>query len=403
MARWFQSDRKFLVYAVALFVLGGTLQWWHLSVREELGMPLDAQQGSADLVKAGIYSLGSVRGLVATALWMEVTDARYKRDYVRLKGDCDLLMEIQPNFTSTCKFLAYTEVFDLTDQMPGLDEKYYWVRSGLNILDQGYRRNRRESALPSELGFLYSFRFNELRDDGAALALKDATSPRKDESFNDPPDMYLSDRHQLAPLDGPPDFAFQPSSTAKPRWSLQMLMPDGIHILRQPRCIECFYWSEYYNQLAAAEPDANLQAILTDLQDCHKRIAWYSDWPEARAHLQMARDINVRLDEDALKRGMTLYDAFRENFMGEYFYLLLDALPRRARSAQERDEMAAEVRKQWAWYQSYFQPPRYPKQAIFTSPRQAADWYAQEQQGEVAGWDANHPDDHFTFFEQLPR
>ncbi|HTL51673.1 MAG TPA: hypothetical protein VL860_03765, partial [Planctomycetota bacterium] len=194
------SEKRFLVMGCLLFLLGGFLQWWHLNTRASFEMPISAQEGRADLVKAGIYSLGSVRGLVATVLWMEVIDAKHRRDYVRLKGNCDLLMEVQPKFTSTCKFLAYSEIYDLSDQMPGIDEKYYWIRSGLNILDAGYRRNLRESALPENLANHYNFRFNELREDGARLADKDARSPRPSGADPDPADRQLSDRHALCPL-----------------------------------------------------------------------------------------------------------------------------------------------------------------------------------------------------------
>lgn len=395
LKNWLATENRFLVWALGLLLLGATLQAWHLAQRRALEMPISAQEGSGDLVKAGIYSLGSVRGLVATALWMEVVDAKNQRDFVRLKGNCDLLMEVQPKFTSTAKFLAYTEIYDLPDQMPGIDEKYYWVRSGLNILDAGYRRNTFSAALPQQLALNYNFRFSDLKSDGAALAERDAlaTRPVPTDLRADAP--VSSDWVALCPVDR------LPGDTA-PRYSLPSTLADGKTPVVRRRCIECFYWTLYYGSQAARKNDANFQSIYTDIQDCHKKIAWYSDWPTARRHLIAARDCNVLMDSDAARRNLPYNDGFRENFCSEMFYYLLEVLPRRARDDAERAEIAAEVRRQWDWYRAHFVPPAYPAQPRFESARQAADVYIQAMLPKVADWNNLHPDAPIVSIDQLP-
>lgn len=390
------SEKRFLLFGVLLFLVGGFLQWGHLRFRAGADMPISAQEGRGDLVKAGIYSLGSIRGLVATALWMEVIDAKHQRDYVRLKGNCDLLMEVQPKFTSTCKFLAYSEIYDLADQMPGTDEKYYWVRSGLNILDGGYRRNSRESALPESLGSHYNFRFSELRNDGAALAAKDAEAVRPGATDSDSPEWWLSDRHALSP-------AFRAPGDDKPRMSITTYLPTSTRILRTPRCVECFYWCIHYLTMAAQKVDANKQRVYTDIADAHKKLAWFSDWPLAQKHLQAAREGYEIMDADIQARNLEMTDAFRQNFSAEMFYLLVKALPRRARNAAEQQAIAAETAAQWAWYQGYFTAPRYPTGQGFASPEAAAEWFDREEARQVDDWNQFHPDDLKEFHEQLPR
>ncbi|HTL50983.1 MAG TPA: hypothetical protein VL860_00255, partial [Planctomycetota bacterium] len=174
-------------------------------------------------------------------------------------------------------------------------------------------------------------------------------------------------------------------------------------VLRESRCVECFYWCIYYDSMAAQKVDANKQRIYTDLADAEKKLAWYSAWPDARTHLLAAREAYAIMDQDIVDRHLTQTDAFRQNLMSEVFYLLTRALPRRAKDAAELQSIADETAAQWRWYQQYFTAPLYPAGGSFHSPAEAAAWYEREQTPNVADWNNYHPDDPKIFHEQLPR
>ncbi|HMO13392.1 MAG TPA: hypothetical protein PKD64_06090 [Pirellulaceae bacterium] len=96
-------------------------------------------------------SLG-LRGLAANLLWMQVLEAKEKKEWDVLSASLDTLVKLQPNFIEVWKFQAHNLSYNISVEFDDYEYRYQWVRNGIDFLTQGISANKRDHRIQNELG-----------------------------------------------------------------------------------------------------------------------------------------------------------------------------------------------------------------------------------------------------------
>ncbi len=119
--------------------------------------------GSKQTLEAGFLALGGFRGILADVLWVRAIAQQDAGRYYELKLICDMIQDLQPTFTNIHGFQAHNMAYNLAAKAEACEDKWYWIRSGVEVLEKGLERNRRNYALWNELGFTYMDRLGDTK------------------------------------------------------------------------------------------------------------------------------------------------------------------------------------------------------------------------------------------------
>ncbi len=104
---------------------------------------------ASETMKLG--SLG-LRGLAVNLLWMQVLDAKDKKEWDALSAALETLVKLQPNFIEVWKYQAHNLSYNVSVEFDDYEYRYLWVRNGIDFLTQGIVANRRDHRIQNELG-----------------------------------------------------------------------------------------------------------------------------------------------------------------------------------------------------------------------------------------------------------
>ena len=119
--------------------------------------------GSKQTLEAGFLALGGFRGILADVLWVRAIAQQDAGRYYELKLICDMIQDLQPTFTNIHSFQAHNMAYNLAAKAEACEDKWYWMRSGIEVLEKGLERNRHNYALWNELGFTYMDRLGDTK------------------------------------------------------------------------------------------------------------------------------------------------------------------------------------------------------------------------------------------------
>ena len=114
-----------------------------------------------DALEIGFMALGGFRGLLADVLWFKAQTQQDSAHYYDLKLLCDLIQKLQPTFTQVHSFQADTMAYNIANHAESCEDKWYWIRSGLAVLEKGAGRTRQNYNLWFSLGHLYFHRLGD--------------------------------------------------------------------------------------------------------------------------------------------------------------------------------------------------------------------------------------------------
>ena len=120
-----------------------------------------ANPSSKEALEAGLLALGGFRGLLADMLWVRALGQQDAGRYYELKLICDMIQRLQPTFVQVHVFQADNMSYNLAYRSETCEDKWYWIRSGLQTLEKGNERNERNYGLWFQLGYQY---FDRLSD-----------------------------------------------------------------------------------------------------------------------------------------------------------------------------------------------------------------------------------------------
>ncbi len=98
-----------------------------------------------------LMSLG-FRSVAATSLWLTAIDAQVVKDWDRFAASLNTLIKIQPNFHKVWDYQAHNMAYNTSVEFDDYEQRYSWVKKGLDLLRKGRTFNERDHRFTDTLG-----------------------------------------------------------------------------------------------------------------------------------------------------------------------------------------------------------------------------------------------------------
>ena len=152
--------RRLLLIGLAALFLSAFVQN-HVEKRRVEANLVWTDPENKQTLEAGFMALGGFRGILADVLWVRAIAQQEAGRYYELKLICDMIQKLQPTFTNIHAFQARNMTYNLPAKSETCEDKWYWIRSGIEVLERGLARNKHNYALWHELAFTYMDRMGE--------------------------------------------------------------------------------------------------------------------------------------------------------------------------------------------------------------------------------------------------
>jgi len=119
------------------------------------------QQGEAELSGSAVRLLltGS-RGIAISILWISANDKQVKNDWNELDVIVRSITKLQPHFITPWQFQSWNLTYNVSVELDRLNDMYFWIARGINLLAEGERINKRNPDMRYMLAFYYQNKFS---------------------------------------------------------------------------------------------------------------------------------------------------------------------------------------------------------------------------------------------------
>ncbi|VTU01808.1 Uncharacterized protein OS=Isosphaera pallida (strain ATCC 43644 / DSM 9630 / IS1B) GN=Isop_3426 PE=4 SV=1 [Gemmataceae bacterium] len=114
-------------------------------LRQSLNLELrEVEEGEQDLEGAAfrLALLGS-RGLVVASLWHSTIEAQKRNDFHKMEGLIRQVTQLQPHFITPWIFQSWNIAYNVSVEMQGSGDMYFYIANGIELLAEGERRQGR--------------------------------------------------------------------------------------------------------------------------------------------------------------------------------------------------------------------------------------------------------------------
>jgi hypothetical protein len=94
-----------------------------------------------------------LRGIAVNLLWEKANYYKMTEDWTNLTATLEQLAKLQPNFITFWKFQAWNLSYNVSVEFDDYHDRYYYVRRGIEFLQEGERYNKDNPNLLSDLGW----------------------------------------------------------------------------------------------------------------------------------------------------------------------------------------------------------------------------------------------------------
>jgi len=173
--KWIYLGSMFVLLILSLVVRGTFFRIDKKSLDEVKGSPTlaltmdgrakvheltELQQGDKELGGAAVQLLltGS-RGLAVCALWNNAIDKQKKQEWNELDISVNSITKLQPHFSAPWLFQSWNLAYNVSVEMDRLNDMYFYIARGINVLAEGESLNRNNPDLRYNVGFYYQNKF----------------------------------------------------------------------------------------------------------------------------------------------------------------------------------------------------------------------------------------------------
>lgn len=119
------------------------------------------QQGEAELSGSAVRLLltGS-RGIAISILWISANEKQVKNDWNELDVIVRSITKLQPHFITPWLFQSWNLTYNVSVELDRLNDMYFWISRGINLLAEGERINKRNPDMRYSLAFYYQNKFS---------------------------------------------------------------------------------------------------------------------------------------------------------------------------------------------------------------------------------------------------
>ncbi|GIW88949.1 MAG: hypothetical protein KatS3mg108_3273 [Isosphaeraceae bacterium] len=148
-----------ILYAIAIVALFGAMwpysEWLQrLKTEADLGEATIGQiDGSSFLQKLAV--IGGLRGVATHSLWSQALELQKQHEWDKLKVAVDFITKLQPHFLSVWTFQGWNLAYNVSVEWDAPEDKYVWIKNGINYLREGVAKNRRSPDLIWDTAWTY--------------------------------------------------------------------------------------------------------------------------------------------------------------------------------------------------------------------------------------------------------
>src|SRR3954453_23687643 len=129
-----------------------------------------------------------LRGVAVNWLWEKANDFKKREDWTSLTATLEQLAKLQPNFVTFWKFQAWNLSYNVSVEFDDYRDRYYYVRRGVQFLQEGERYNTGNPQLLWDLGWFIGQKIGRADEYVQYRKLF-----KNDDDFH-PPDRSMEDR-----------------------------------------------------------------------------------------------------------------------------------------------------------------------------------------------------------------
>lgn len=121
---------------------------------------LNPEEGQAEITGSALrLTLTGSRGVAVTALWLSAIDKQKRNDFHEFEQRVQWVTKLQPNFITPWIFQSWNIAYNVSVEMHGSGDMYFYIVRGIQLLAEGERRNKRSPDMRYQIAFYYQNKF----------------------------------------------------------------------------------------------------------------------------------------------------------------------------------------------------------------------------------------------------
>ncbi len=104
--------------------------------------------------------LGSFRGVLVDLLWIRGVARHEEKKFYELLAINNMIAKLQPHFPAVWIFQAWNMCYNVAFEWDSPENKWRWVKAGLDFAEKGAVRNPTNGDLLFEIGYIYFHKFD---------------------------------------------------------------------------------------------------------------------------------------------------------------------------------------------------------------------------------------------------
>jgi len=158
------------VLAAALFCGSSQMQGRLNLDRAKYGFTrLTVLSNAPPLLAFTTMALGGFRGLISNALWIRANELQDQERYFELVQLSDWIAKLEPHFTEVWQEEAWNMAYNISVKCKDFEDRWRWVRRGMDLLHEGLKYNPGESGIYKDLSWIFRHKIGMNLDDAHML------------------------------------------------------------------------------------------------------------------------------------------------------------------------------------------------------------------------------------------
>ena len=104
--------------------------------------------------------LGSFRGVLVDMLWIRGIARHEEKKFYELLAINNMIAKLQPHFSAVWIFQAWNMSYNIAFEWESPENKWRWIKAGLDFAEKGATRNPTNGDLLFEIGYIYFHKFD---------------------------------------------------------------------------------------------------------------------------------------------------------------------------------------------------------------------------------------------------
>jgi hypothetical protein len=121
---------------------------------------VDPNEGEAEVSGSALrLALTGSRGIAVTLLWQAAIEKQKRNDFHEFESLVKAVTKLQPNFITPWIFQSWNITYNISVEMQGSGDMYFYIVRGIQLLAEGERRNKRSPDMRYQIAFYYQNKF----------------------------------------------------------------------------------------------------------------------------------------------------------------------------------------------------------------------------------------------------